>query len=164
MGSGLGALGHGREREWGGDWGCSTTSANAIVHFGSVESASRVFLSALKPTRRVADSNYLDHTATQHWFDRQPPYSPVPVPTSGPPRGCSTSGPINTATKRSLRANASSGSSPRPHTCSLQAGQCSGTWSPPVAVSRPCQRDQAAKFSNRRAGPSADTVIRHGWC
>jgi hypothetical protein len=27
-----------------------------------------------------------------------------------------------------------------------------------VAVSRPCQRDQAAKFSNRRAGPSADCV------
>ena len=60
--------------------------------------------------------------------------------------------------------SASSGRSPPPCACSPQAGQCSGTWSPPVAVSRPCQRAQAAKFSNRRAGPSADTVIRRGWC
>ena len=51
-----------------------------------VQSASRVFLSALKPTRRVTDYNYLDHTAIQHWVDRQSPYGPVPVPTSGPPR------------------------------------------------------------------------------
>ena len=43
-------------------------------------------MSALKPTRRVADSRHLDHTATQHWVDRQSPHGPVPVPTSGPPR------------------------------------------------------------------------------
>ena len=62
-------------------------SVDAIVHFGSVgQGAFRVFLGALKPTRRVTDSKYLDHTATQHWFDRQSPYGPVPVPTSGPPR------------------------------------------------------------------------------
>ena len=47
-----------------------------------VQSASRVFLSALKPTRRVTDYNYLDHTAIQHWVDRQSPYGPVPVPNS----------------------------------------------------------------------------------
>ena len=35
-----------------------------------VQSASRVFLSALKPTRRVTDYNYLDHTAIQHWVKR----------------------------------------------------------------------------------------------
>ena len=34
----------------------------------------------------MPDSNYLDHTATQHWVDRQSPYGPVPVPTSGPPQ------------------------------------------------------------------------------
>ena len=78
--------------------------------------------------------------------------------------GCSTSGVDNTATKRSLRANASSGSSPQPHTCSPQAGQCSEAWTPSVAVLLACQRDQPAKFSNSRAGPSADTVIRRGWC
>ena len=48
--------------------------------------APRVFLSALKPPKRVTDSNYVDHTATQHCVDRQSPHGPVPVPTSGPPR------------------------------------------------------------------------------
>ena len=51
--------------------------------------------------------------------------------------------------------SASSGTSPPPPTSRLQAGQCSGTWSPPVAVSRPCQRDEAAKRSNRRESPSS---------
>ena len=45
-----------------------------------------VFLSALKPPRRVLDSTHLDHTAIQHWVDRHAPYSPVPVLNSSPPR------------------------------------------------------------------------------
>ena len=70
--------------------------------------------------------------------------------------GSSTSGADKTRTKRSLRVKrASSGTSPPPPTCSLQTGQCSGTWSRPVAVSRPCQQDQAAKRSNRRESPSS---------
>eukprot|EP00964_Phaeocystis_antarctica_P075707 scaffold46749_cov69-Phaeocystis_antarctica.AAC.1 len=50
--------------------------------------AARVFLSALKPSRRVLDSTHLGHTATQHWVDRHAhaPYVPVPVPNSSPPR------------------------------------------------------------------------------
>ena len=51
--------------------------------------------------------------------------------------------------------SASSGTSPPPPTCSLQAGQCSGTWSPPVRVFEAYQRDQAAKRSNRRESPSS---------
>ena len=51
--------------------------------------------------------------------------------------------------------SASSGTSPPPPTCSLQAGQCSGTWSPPVRVFAAYLRDQAAKRSNRRESPSS---------
>ena len=90
----------------------------------------------------------------------EPPYAEHPVRVAGVPRVvCSKRG-----QSIHFALSASSGSSPPPPTCSPQAGQCSGTWSPPVAVSRPCQRAQAAKFSNRRAGLNADTVIRRGWC
>ena len=62
----------------------------AIVHFGSVPVGRLVvvFLSALKPPRRVLDSTHLDHTARPRWVDRHAPYSPVPVlnSNSSPPR------------------------------------------------------------------------------
>ena len=67
--------------------GGSTAGPLAIVHFGSVGRLCRVvFLSDLKPPRRVLDSAHLDHTAKQHWVDRHAPYGPVPVPKSSPPR------------------------------------------------------------------------------
>eukprot|EP00964_Phaeocystis_antarctica_P043859 scaffold25167_cov54-Phaeocystis_antarctica.AAC.4 len=62
---------------------------NSMLHITGVVprlGASRVCLSALKPSRRVLDSTHLVHTATQHWIDRHAPYGPVPVPNSSPPR------------------------------------------------------------------------------
>ena len=67
----------------------STAGWQDNVHFGSLgrlSGASGVFLSALKPPRRVLDSTHLDHTARQHLVDRNTPYSPVPVLNSSPPR------------------------------------------------------------------------------
>ena len=61
--------------------GGSTAGALAIVHFGS-EGDSGLFLSALKPPRRVPDSTHLDHTAREHWIDRHAPYSPVRRPSA----------------------------------------------------------------------------------
>ena len=66
--------------------------------------------------------------------------------------------------RRSLRANESSGRPPPPRACSPQTGQCSGTWSQLVAVFLLRQRDQQAKRTNRRAGPSAKTMVRRGGC
>eukprot|EP00964_Phaeocystis_antarctica_P074646 scaffold45952_cov93-Phaeocystis_antarctica.AAC.3 len=51
-------------------------------------------------------------------------------------------GSLNNRTKRSIAHNATSGIAPPPRAWSIETGQCSGTRSPPGAVSPSRKRDQ----------------------
>ena len=77
--------------------------------------------------------------------------------------GGSTASVLENRTKRSVVHNARRGIAPPPCAWSIEMGQCSGTRSPPGAVSPPRKRDQEAARSNRRAS-LIPVPVTSQWC
>eukprot|EP00964_Phaeocystis_antarctica_P106096 scaffold71024_cov60-Phaeocystis_antarctica.AAC.2 len=70
----------------------------------------------------------------------------------------STASVLETAAKRSIAHNATSGHAPPLRAWSIETGQCSAARTPPRAVPPSRSRDQEAARSNRRDAPSSVPV------